>query len=114
MNQPNQESLQLSPDFSFNRRSTDPGNPGHRPTLFDPLLTVEQTALFLGLSKDTIYRYAETRRIPCIKIGQNLRFKATVLEKWLSGMMKGTLDACQLPAVTPRIKSSQKTTKGGC
>ena len=114
MNQASQESLQLNPELSFNRRSTDPGNSGHRPALFDPLLTVEQTAQFLGLSKDTIYRYAESRRIPCIKIGQNLRFKLSVLEKWITGLMKDTLDGCHFVPGAPRIKTSQKTTKGGC
>jgi excisionase family DNA binding protein len=115
MNHVNRESLQLDLETNYNRRFTDPGKPGHRPALSEPLLTVEQTAQLLGLSKDTIYRYAESRRIPCFKIGQSLRFKLSVLEKWLAGLMKGSLnDACQLAPVAPRIKSSQKTTKGGC
>lgn len=116
MIQAHQESLPLTPSSNpgYNRRFTDPGNPGHRPALVDRLLTVEQTAEFLNLSKDTIYRYAESRKIPFIKIGQSLRFKVSVLEHWLASLMKGPLDACQLVPVTPRIKSSQKTTKGGC
>ena len=44
-------------------------------------LTTEQMAIFLGLSKTSIYRLISLRRIPFYKLGHNVRFKkADVLD----------------------------------
>lgn len=44
-------------------------------------LSTEQLALFLGLSKTSVYRLMSQRRIPFYKLGHNVRFKrADVLE----------------------------------
>lgn len=38
-------------------------------------LSTEQLALFLGLSKTSVYRLMNQRRIPFYKLGHNIRFK---------------------------------------
>jgi len=47
-------------------------------------LNVSDVAKLLQLSKSSIYKYAETGKIPSIKIGTNLRFTETQLDNYLS------------------------------
>lgn len=47
----------------------------------DSLLTLEELAAFLKVSKDTIYRMAQKGKIPAVKVGNQWRFcKEEVLE----------------------------------
>ena len=48
------------------------------------LMTIQQVAEFLGLSKDTLYTMVNQRRIPYVKVGRLLRFDRQKLEEWLS------------------------------
>jgi excisionase family DNA binding protein len=47
-------------------------------------LNVSDVAKLFQLSKSSIYKYAETGKIPFIKIGTNLRFTETQLDNFLS------------------------------
>ena len=46
-------------------------------------VNVNDIANYLGMSKPSIYRYAESRKIPFLKIGKVLRFDVVEIEKWL-------------------------------
>ena len=45
-------------------------------------LTVREVAELLGVHKFTIYRWAKTGRIPCIRFRRHLRFRVSDIEKW--------------------------------
>ena len=45
------------------------------------LLNIDQVAQFLGISKDTIYKMVNQRRIPYVKVGRLLRFERDKLEE---------------------------------
>ncbi|OQW34801.1 MAG: hypothetical protein A4E19_17965 [Nitrospira sp. SG-bin1] len=47
------------------------------------LLTIEQTAEYLGVSKLTIYDWVSQRRIEYVKVGRLLRFKREQLDRWI-------------------------------
>lgn len=49
-----------------------------------PLLTYEELATHLGLSPNTLRIWAMNRKIPFIKLGRAVRFRASDVEKWLS------------------------------
>ena len=51
----------------------------------DPLVTIEQVAAFLQVSKDTVYRLAKTGSLPGAKIGQQWRFLKSEVDAWLEG-----------------------------
>lgn len=49
----------------------------------DELLTTEQLAAFLHVDTGWIYKNHHDKQIPHIKIGKELRFKRSQIEKWL-------------------------------
>jgi excisionase family DNA binding protein len=49
----------------------------------DRLLTVDEVAGLLGLSKFTIYRMAQKRQIPCLMLGGTRKFDPSTLIVWL-------------------------------
>ena len=46
-------------------------------------LSVEEIASHLGMSKETIYRWVEKKKIPAHKIGRQWRFKASEVDTWV-------------------------------
>ena len=52
------------------------------------VLTIDEVAKMLQMSKHTIYRYAKDGTIPAVRIGGSWRIAEEVLSKWLvSGSM---------------------------
>ena len=46
-------------------------------------MTLEEVAEYLRLSKDTVYRMANTGAIPASKVGNQWRFRREDLDSWL-------------------------------
>ena len=53
------------------------------PNTMQKLLTVQEAAEFLNLSKSTVYRYVEHNDLPHIRKSFGLRFRLQELEKWI-------------------------------
>ena len=51
--------------------------------LMDSLMTLEEVASYLRLSKDTVYRMAQSGKIPACKVGGQWRFRRDEVEQWL-------------------------------
>ncbi len=49
----------------------------------DALMTIEEVASYLRLSKDTVYRMAQAGKIPASKVGQQWRFRREDVDEWL-------------------------------
>ncbi|PIC71531.1 excisionase [Sporosarcina sp. P16b] len=47
-------------------------------------LTAQETATYLGVSLDMIYKLAREKSIPNIRLGQRLLFKKDSLDRWMS------------------------------
>ena len=47
------------------------------------LLNARETAEFLGLSVDTVYRKSRLRELPSVKVGRSLRFDLVALERYV-------------------------------
>jgi excisionase family DNA binding protein len=47
------------------------------------LLTTEQVAQYLNVDKFTVYRLVAQNKIPAFRVGNQWRFKRTILEQWL-------------------------------
>jgi len=45
-------------------------------------LSVEEIATHLGISKETIYRWLEKRRIPAHRVGKLWKFRTTEVDEW--------------------------------
>jgi excisionase family DNA binding protein len=53
------------------------------------ILTLEEVALYLRLKPQTIYKWAQERRIPAVKLGKEWRFRRRVIDRWLDEQMLG-------------------------
>jgi excisionase family DNA binding protein len=47
------------------------------------LLTAEQVARYLKVDKFTVYRLVTQKKIPAFKVGNQWRFKKSLIEEWL-------------------------------
>lgn len=52
------------------------------------LLNVNQASVILNVSPNTLRKWIQTRRIPFVKIGTLVRFKAEDIEKIAQGGMR--------------------------
>jgi len=51
------------------------------------ILTVEEVAEYLRLQPQTIYKWAQEKRIPSVKLGKEWRFRKSILDRWLDEQM---------------------------
>ena len=66
------------------------------------VMDIRQAAEYLGISADSLYRYASENTIPAFRLGNRWRFKKTRLDAWMdeqSGVSE------QVPKL---VKSRQK------
>jgi excisionase family DNA binding protein len=61
------------------------------------VMTIKQVADYLQLNVTTVYKLAQTKRIPAVKIGRVWRFHKDRIDKWLA-------DDNQLPRLQPDVK----------
>jgi len=54
----------------------------------DEILTVTELSEYLRLSRSTIYRLAQTRKIPAFKIGSDWRFNREQIDEWRAAQEK--------------------------
>lgn len=53
----------------------------------EEILTTRQVAQYLKVDKFTIYRLVAKKQIPAFRVGNQWRFKKSMLEAWLSKNM---------------------------
>lgn len=47
------------------------------------ILTLEEVASYLRLTPQTIYKWAQEKRIPAVKLGKEWRFRKSIIDRWL-------------------------------
>jgi len=52
-------------------------------TMLREVLDIRQASDYLGISSDTLYRYASDGFIPAFKLGNRWRFKRSLLDAWM-------------------------------
>jgi len=66
------------------------------------VMDIRQASEYLGISGDTLYRYASEGFIPAFKLGNRWRFKKSLLDAWMAE--KSGVKAPTPIAVMPRQK----------
>lgn len=66
------------------------------------VMDIRQASEYLGISGDTLYRYASEGFIPAFKLGNRWRFKKTLLDGWMDE--KSGVQTKQPIALMPRQK----------
>lgn len=49
----------------------------------DDVMTIEELAAYLKLSKSTLYKLAQEGKVPGQKVGRHWRFHKVVIDRWL-------------------------------
>ena len=52
-------------------------------TMLREVMDIRQASDYLGISGDTLYRYAAEGVIPAFKLGNRWRFKRSLLDAWM-------------------------------
>jgi excisionase family DNA binding protein len=50
------------------------------------VMDIRQAADYLGISADTLYRYASEGTVPAFRLGNRWRFKRSLLDAWMVKM----------------------------
>ncbi len=53
------------------------------------IMTLEEVAAYLRLKPQTIYKWAQEKRIPAAKLGKEWRFRRSIIDRWLDERMLG-------------------------
>ncbi len=61
-------------------------NKGLFSNMAQEILTIKQVAEYLQLNEKTIYRMVKTKGIPFFKVGGSIRFRKTIVEKWIDSL----------------------------
>ncbi len=51
----------------------------------DRIMTLEEVAEYLRVKPQTIYTWAQEKKIPAAKLGKEWRFKKSIIDKWFNG-----------------------------
>jgi excisionase family DNA binding protein len=73
----------------------------------DDVMTIDELAAYLKLSKSSLYHFARAGKVPGVKIGQQWRFQKSAIDEW---MRTGTIP--QQPAEPGRnARKKNKNTR---
>ena len=50
----------------------------------DKIMTLEEVAEYLRLKPQTIYSWAQEKKIPAAKLGKEWRFKKSIVDNWFN------------------------------
>ena len=68
------------------------------------VMDIRQASEYLGISGDTLYRYASEGFIPAFKLGNRWRFKKSRIYEWMDQQSSASLMPAQPVAVSGREK----------
>ena len=78
------------------------------------VMDIRQASNYLGISPDTLYKYASEAFIPAFKLGNRWRFKKSRLDEWMDQQSGVSAQPEPAPkAVRPRQKKPVRGTRAG-
>ncbi len=69
------------------------------------VMDIRQASEYLGISPDTLYKYASEGTIPAFKLGNRWRFKRSRMDEWMDEQSTASLSRAKL-AVMPMIEET--------
>jgi excisionase family DNA binding protein len=67
------------------------------------VMDIRQAADYLGISPDTLYKYASENFVPAFKLGNRWRFKKSRLDDWMD-LQSGAVQQTEIKEVRPKQK----------
>jgi excisionase family DNA binding protein len=71
------------------------------------VMDIRQAADYLGISADTLYKYASEGFVPAFKLGNRWRFKRSRLNDWMDQQSSGG----NMPARTPTRSTDERPSR---
>ncbi len=68
------------------------------------VMDIRQAADYLGISADSLYKYASESLVPAFKLGNRWRFKRSLLDHWMELQSSHGLEVAPEKSVKPRQK----------
>jgi excisionase family DNA binding protein len=68
------------------------------------VMDIRQAADYLGISGDTLYRYASEGFVPAFKLGNRWRFKKSLLDAWMDEKSGVKAQTSGIAVVAPEQK----------
>jgi excisionase family DNA binding protein len=68
------------------------------------VMDIRQGADYLGISSDSLYKYASEGLVPAFKLGNRWRFKRSLLDGWMEQQSSSGLQFTAEKSVKPRQK----------
>jgi excisionase family DNA binding protein len=68
------------------------------------VMDIRQAADYLGISSDSLYKYASESFIPAFKLGNRWRFKRSLLDHWMEVQSSNGLEIAPEKSVKPKQK----------
>jgi excisionase family DNA binding protein len=65
--------------------AAEPSPGGHRPTI-DPLLTADEVAVMLKVTKAWVYAETRAKRIPHVPLGRYVRYRRSAVLQWIAAL----------------------------
>ncbi len=56
----------------------------------DNVLTIDELAAYLKISKSTLYKLAQKGEVPGQKVGKHWRFRRDIIDQWLAASKQTT------------------------
>jgi excisionase family DNA binding protein len=72
-------------------------------TVLREVMDIRQASEYLGISGDTLYRYASEGFVPAFKLGNRWRFRKSLLDAWMDEK-SGVRPAAAIAVVEPEMK----------
>lgn len=60
--------------------------------LTEPWVSVEEVAQHLGVAKDSVYRWIDTKGLPAKRVGRLWKFKLSEVDEWVNAGGAGEPD----------------------
>ena len=67
-------------------------------------MDIRQASEYLGISPDSLYKYASENFIPAFKLGNRWRFKRSLLENWMERQSSLHLSRAREKNIRPKQK----------
>ena len=73
-------------------------------TMLREVMDIRQASEYLGISGDTLYRYASEGLIPAFKLGNRWRFKRSLMDAWMVEQSGGARDSAKIAVMGKQKK----------
>jgi len=75
------------------------------------VMDIRQASSYLGISSDSLYKYAADGLIPSFKLGNRWRFKKSLIDEWMSRQSSAAMAPPQLMPVPARQKKPVRSAR---